>query len=164
MFENYIYAEGREKYVKAPKFKGCLFCGIAKNDPKIPKKVLFKDKNFMVIMNLFPYNAGHIQIIPIRHVTDLDQLNKEEYARLFDLVRKSVRLLKKVIKPAGFNVGINMGGDVAGGSILHLHVHIVPRFPRDMGFIETTSSTKVIPGTIDGVFKKLKKHAKILEK
>ncbi len=163
VFKNYIYARGREKWIKGKKPDGCVFCNIARDDPKTEKKVLYKDDDFMVIMNLFPYNAGHLQVVPVKHVVFLEDLKKKEYIRFFELAGKSVELLKKVYSPPGFNIGINMGGDVAGASVLHLHAHIVPRYPRDAGFVETTSDTKVIPETVEDSFKKLKKHSKMLK-
>ncbi|MBN2042789.1 MAG: HIT domain-containing protein [Candidatus Aenigmarchaeota archaeon] len=163
MFKNYLWAKSRSKWVKH-KVEGCIFCGIAKRDPKIFTKLLYMGKDFMVIMNIFPYNTGHLQVIPKRHVETLEELNENEFRGLFEMTKKVIRLIDKALKPAGYNIGINMGGDIAGGSIRHLHVQIVPRYPRDAGFMETTAETKVMPETLDETFGKLKKHVKMLEK
>ena len=167
MYRHYLWATERLKYVKDKKgqqdYDGCILCGIAKDKPRVIKKILYKDKLMMVIMNVFPYNVGHIQVVPIRHVENLEDLTEEEYTKMFELVRKSIVMLKKAFSPKGFNIGLNIGGDVAGGSILHLHVQIVPRYERDLGFLEVTADTKVMPMTVDQAFEELKKHVKVLE-
>ena len=165
MYLNYLWATSRMKWVKKPgkKIKGCLFCGIAKNDPNIPKKVLYKDKDVMVIMNIFPYNVGHLEVVSVRHVIWLEELSKEEFDKFFEMIKKTILLLKKTLNPKGFNVGLNLGGNISGGSILHLHVQIVPRYERDLGFMEVTAETKVMPESLDQTYKKLMKNVKILK-
>ena len=166
MYLHYIWATNRMKYIKGKKklqpYRGCILCGVAKNKPGVIKKVLYKDKLMMVIMNVFPYNVGHVQVVPVRHVENLEDLTDEEYVRFFELIRKSVIMIKKAFSPLGFNIGLNIGGDISGGSILHLHAQIVPRYKRDLGFLEVTADTKVMPMTVEQAFRELKKHAKIL--
>ncbi len=165
MYEHYLWAASRSKYVrKDHKKTKCIFCGIAKNDPKIPKKVLYKDKEMMVIMNMFPYNVGHLEIVPVRHVVNLEDLSEKEFMKFWDMVKKSIVLLRKALNPRGFNIGVNLGGDVAGASIEHLHAHVVPRYQRDLGFMETTASTKVMPESIEDTSKILMKYIDILKK
>jgi ATP adenylyltransferase len=145
------------------KSKGCLFCRIVKDDPKTPKKVLHGSKDVMVVMNIFPYNTGHLQVFPVRHVKDFEKLSEKEITSLFAMVQKCVKLLNKTLKPLGFNIGLNIGGEVSGASVDHIHVHIVPRFRNDFGFIEIIGETKVLPETLDQTFNKLKKEVKMLE-
>lgn len=167
MYSHYLWATHRMGYIKDKKslqpYKGCILCGIARDKPGVIKKVLYRGRLMMVIMNVFPYNVGHLQVVPLRHVEEFEDLTPEESERLWSLVRKSVLLLKKALKPKGFNIGFNLGGDIAGGSILHLHCQIVPRYARDLGFMEATASTKVMPQTVDQTFKELKKHADVLK-
>jgi diadenosine tetraphosphate (Ap4A) HIT family hydrolase len=166
MYENYLWATSRGKWVKKPhhgKGEKCVFCGIASNDPSIPKKVIYKDKDMMVVMNLFPYNRGHLQVVPIRHVVWPEELTDEEYAKFFKMIRKTIALITKTLDPKAFNIGMNIGGDLAGGSILHLHAQIVPRFVRDLGFMEVTIGTKVITESIEQTFRKLMKNVDILK-
>lgn len=161
MHKYHLFSPSRTKWVgKAT--KGCLFCGIIKNDPKIPKKVLYRGKDVVVVMNIYPYNTGHLQVFPVRHVEDFEKLTDKEIASLFGMVKKCVKLLKKVLKPKGFNIGINIGG-VSGASVDHLHVHIVPRFRTDFGFMEVIAETKVMTETVDRTFKKLKKEVGTLK-
>jgi len=165
MYRNYLWATSRMSYVKKKhaKIEGCLFCNIARDDPKTPKKVLWKDRDMMVIMNIFPYNTGHLEVVPVKHVVWPEELSGQEYGKMWEMVRRSILLLKKALNAPAFNVGINMGGELAGGSIMHLHVQIVPRFVRDSGFMEVTASTKVMPQSLDDTYKALKKNVSVLK-
>jgi diadenosine tetraphosphate (Ap4A) HIT family hydrolase len=116
----------------------------------------------MVIMNIFPYNTGHLQVIPVKHATALEELDDKTVSELFVLVKKCLKLLKKVLGPEGFNIGINQGENVAGASIPHLHIHIVPRYRNDFGFMEIIAKTKVLPESVDETYEKLLKNVKIL--
>lgn len=139
---------------------GCTLCKIAKGESI--SKVLFKNKNIIVIMNIFPYNTGHLQVMPIRHVSTLDELSDDEIFELFRMVKRCVRLISKVLKPEGFNIGMNIG-EFSGASIAdHLHIHIVPRYKTDFGFMEILAETKVMPEKLEETYKRLMKHAKIL--
>jgi len=163
MITHYLLAENRIKWVTKKESNRCIFCEIAKGNKKIPQKVLYKDRDVMVIMNIYPYNTGHLQVLPTRHVKTLEELSDEEYTKLFEFVKKSVIVLRKALKPVGFNIGINIGKNVAGASIEHLHVHIVPRYKRDFGFMEIISSTKVLPESIDNTYKRLLKYKKLFK-
>ena len=163
MYVHYLWATSRSKWAKKPKKpKGCLFCGIARGDPKIYAKVLHKDKSVMVIMNIFPYNTGHLEVVPIRHVKDIEELSEEEFIKFFEMIKKSVILLKKAVKPDGLNIGFNLGA-LSGASIPHLHAQIVPRYKRDLGFMEVTTETKVMPESLEQTYKRLVKFKNILK-
>jgi diadenosine tetraphosphate (Ap4A) HIT family hydrolase len=166
MYDSYIWASGRHSYIKdhsLQPYKGCLLCGVALNKKGVIKKVIYKDKLAMVIMNVFPYNPGHVQVVPIRHVESLEELTKKEHDHLFEMVKRTVVLLKKTFEPQGINIGMNIGGDAAGASIMHIHVQIVPRYKRDTGFMESTASTKVMTMTVEQAFKKLKANSAVLK-
>jgi ATP adenylyltransferase len=164
MYCDYLWSPKRMKWVKGKNpYKGCVFCGIAKNDPRVPKKVVFKDENLMVIMNIFPYNVGHLQVVPLRHVNWPNELNGEEFQHFNEMFKKTIELLKKSLNPIGFNVGMNLGGH-SGQSISHLHLQIVPRYAKEVGFMESILGTKVMPETLDQTYKKIMKHADILKK
>ena len=164
MYLEYLWATSREKWVKKPHHKKdkCIFCAIARGDNSVPAKIVHKDKEMMVIMNIFPYNPGHLEVVPIRHVYEPSQLTKAEFDRFYSLGNKTVELLKKALNPQGFNMGINIG-EMAGASIEHLHMQIVPRFKREVGFMEITAQTRVMPMGLNEVHKILKKHSDILK-
>ena len=162
MYLNWLWTN-RLKWIKHKhKSKSCLFCRIAKNDKKIKAYVLFNDGKTVVMLNLFPYNTGHLLIFPVRHVKSLQRLTEKELMELFLRVKNSIKLLKKALNPVGFNVGINIG-EIASASVEHLHVHVVPRFRRDLGFMELTAETKVMPEPVEKTYKKLKKYCKLLK-
>jgi diadenosine tetraphosphate (Ap4A) HIT family hydrolase len=163
MIRNVIFSSDRMGWVGREHPKGCVFCGIVKEDKRVPRMVLYRGEKFIVVMNIFPYNTGHLQVLPVRHIIGLEDLTDDEVSEMFILVKRSMKLLKKVLKPKGFNVGINQGAEVSGASIEHLHVHIVPRFSNDFGFIDIIGKTKVLPQSLDDTFKLLKKHARILK-
>ena len=162
MYLNWLWTNRMKWIKKKHKPKGCIFCRIAKGDKKVKAYVLHRDKNTVVIMNLYPYNTGHLLVFPARHVKSIEELKEIEIKELFSKVSRSVELLKKALNPIGFNIGINIG-EIASASIEHLHVHIVPRFKRDTGFMEITASTKVMPESVEKTFKRLKKYVKILK-
>lgn len=162
MFSSWLYAPDRLKWVKGEKPKGCVFCKIGADASPARHFILKKTKGFFVVMNIYPYNTGHLQVIPLRHVTTIEELTDEETKEMFVLVKKSVKLLKKVLDPIGFNIGLNQGGTASGASIEHLHVHVVPRFRTDFGFIDVIGGTKVLPEEVGKTFRKLKKEVKIL--
>ncbi len=164
MYSDYLWSPGRMAWVKDKKpYKGCVFCGIAKDDPRVPKKVLYRDKLVMVIMNVFPYNVGHLQVVPIRHVEWPEQLTEEEFAHFNNMIKKTMILIKKAMEPVGLNAGINLGAS-SGQSISHLHFQIVPRYKKETGFMESIMGIKVMPETLDQTYKKLMKHVNILKK
>jgi ATP adenylyltransferase len=97
------------------------------------------------VLNLHPYNPGHLMVLPYRHVADLDALTDEESAELMAMTQQAIRTIRAVSAPQAFNVGLNLGG-VAGGSLAdHLHQHVVPRWRGDANFITVTGETKVLP-------------------
>lgn len=163
MVDNWLYAPERMKWVTRPRTetRKCVFCRIAKG--KHDDIILHRTRSFLVIMNLYPYNTGHIQILPVKHVTGIDELTDKQLAEMSILVKRCVKLLKKVLSPLGFNIGINQGGEVSGASIEHLHLHIVPRFRNDFGFFEMLSHSKALPERVEDTYKRLKKEVKILE-
>jgi ATP adenylyltransferase len=146
------------KWIKRRKIKGCLFCNIVN---KKEESLILKEGEVFVVMNKFPYNTGHLLIFPKRHVENIEDLRKEETEKIFATVQKSIKLLKRALKPIGFNVGINIGR-VASASVDHLHIHVVPRFGADAGFMEVFDSTKVMPEPLEETFNRLKKFSSLL--
>src|SRR6185436_9165933 len=111
----------------------------------------------------FPYNPGHLLAVPFRDVADLDELTPAERADLFEEVTFGKRLLTAALKPEGFNIGFNLGAAVAGGSIPHLHGHIVPRWNGDNNFMPVIGSTRILPQSLDGTWQRLNAAIAVLE-
>ena len=109
------------------------------------------------MLNLFPYNNGHILVSPVKHIIDLNKLNQAEMIDLMNLVRLNVRLLGKVLKPQGYNIGFNQGEISGAGIADHLHIHIVPRWKGDSNFMPVIAQTKIISESLTSLYGSLKK-------
>ena len=153
-----LWAPWRVKYVTKiiTKIKGCLFCRILQEKNKDKKNYVFvRTKHSFAVLNIYPYNNGHTLIVPNRHVKDLAQLTNEEREDLLNVLIYCQRLLDKVLTPAGYNVGINLGKVSGAGIPGHLHIHLVPRWRGDVNFMPVTGYTKVISQSLRTLFDKL---------
>ena len=112
----------------------------------------------MVMMNKFPYINGHLLVAPVRHISGLDQLSKSEMAELLATVDRSVQILKQVMKPDGFNVGLNLGKVAGAGVEEHLHFHVVPRWFGDTNALTVFADVRVIPEHIKATYDNLKPY------
>lgn len=144
-YEYYLWSPKREEYEAAeiPEDISCIFCAQAEGDERVTKMEVFEDDFLMVELNIFPYNTGHLLVVPKRHVNSLGELEDWERDRLFAMVQKVEEMQREVVDPAGIDVGINLG-EAAGESIEHLHVQLVPIYEKDRGFMETSLDTKVM--------------------
>ena len=150
----YLWSPWRMDYILSRKQKGCFFCKKPKEKKDRKNLILFRSRYAFVMMNRFPYNNGHLLIVPKRHSFDLDQLHHEELEDLFFLLKTSTRVLKKTLKPHGFNIGINLGV-VGGAGEKHIHFHIVPRWTGDTNFMPVLGETKIIPEYLENTYHKL---------
>jgi len=154
----YLYAPWRDEYIKDAKPKGCVFCHIARNCDEDEKHgVLFRAKNYFIVMNKYPYTPGHFMVIPNAHIQNLDAVAPHLWLQMSDAVKKSADLLKETFHPAGINLGMNIGDAAGAGIAEHLHYHIVPRWAKDTNFITTIADTRVYSTDFESVYKKLKK-------
>jgi len=149
-----LWAPWRIKYILGKKEK-CIFCDKVKNNNDRENYLLLRGKNGFVMLNTFPYNNGHLMVAPYKHVPDFAGLEENELGELMGLVKKSTQILKKALKPEGFNIGINVGKVAGAGVEGHIHIHIVPRWEGDSSFISTVGDTKIIPESLDDTYKKL---------
>lgn len=146
----------RLKYVrKLLKVDGCVFCNSLKAGVKVRSLLLFKSKYAAVVMNKYPYNPGHLLIIPTRHIGEFEQLKAKELFELNELIQRSIKVLKEAYDPAGFNVGLNLGAAAGAGIPEHLHYHLVPRWKGDTNFFPLISETKVIVESLEQTFERL---------
>lgn len=136
--------------------KGCVFCRIFKEKKDKQNFIFLRRRYSYAVLNIYPYNNGHILIVSNRHVNDLDKLTKQEREDMLDLLQEAKALLTKVIKPAGFNVGINLGRLAGAGFPGHLHIHLVPRWRGDVNFMPVVGNTKVISQSLKSLYDKLK--------
>ena len=150
----YIYCAAGQDSTKR---RHCLFCNLlkTKDDPK--HLILHRGRRAFVVMNRFPYNNGHVMVAPSRHVATIEKLTAEEGAELFRLVQKSLAVLRRQLKPQGFNVGANLGRVAGAGVAGHVHIHIVPRWLGDVNFMPLLSETKVISEHLTETYDRLRK-------
>ncbi|MDD4900009.1 MAG: HIT domain-containing protein [Candidatus Omnitrophica bacterium] len=152
-----LWAPWRMKYIGAKKLKRCLFCQAGKTDADF---LVFKSKYSLCILNIFPYNNGHLMVAPRKHARDLSTLTDAEALDLFHSVNKAQRLLQKTLKPQGFNIGVNISAAGGAGITGHLHIHIVPRWCGDANFMPILANTKVISQSLHELHRLLKKVLK----
>ncbi|MHA1275805.1 MAG: HIT family protein [Candidatus Helarchaeota archaeon] len=156
----HIWAPWRGIYVsQTKKESGCLFCKVAKENKDKENLVLARKKRCFIMLNLFPYNNGHLMISPYTHVANLESLDKEDRNDLFETVANACKNIKNEMKAEGFNVGINIGAVAGAGIAEHLHVHIVPRWAGDTNFMPVVGGTKVISEAITLTYEKLRKYS-----
>lgn len=152
----------RMKYVrKLIKPEGCVFCNAAK-EVSVDTLCAYQTKHSMVVLNKFPYNSGHLLVLPKRHCGDVLHLKDEEYADLQNTVRLVMKALMEIYEPGGINVGLNHGAVAGAGIPEHLHYHVIPRWAGDLNFFPLIAETKVLVESLEqtydrvlGYFKKI---------
>ncbi len=161
MKEKIIWAPWRIGYIAGKKEKGCLFCRVKRERKDKENYILFRGKHCFIILNTFPYNNGHLMIAPFRHIKEPSQLKEEETIELWRLVNLSIKLLKDILKPEGFNMGLNLGKIAGAGYPGHLHLHLVPRWRGDTNFMPIVAKTKVISQSLNKLYEELKKSLRM---
>lgn len=152
----YLWAPWRIEYIQRATESGCILCQKPKESNDDANFILYRGQYNFIILNAFPYNPGHLMVAPYRHIAHLEDLTDAEAKELFDIIKKGLGILKEVMKPTGFNIGLNLGKVAGAGIAEHLHMHIVPRWQGDTNFIPVLSDTKVIPVALSGTYKKLR--------
>ena len=146
MFERYLFPPDKKDYIARKKQglidKECILCKIAEKNTDFNKLEIIRSDFNIVTVNLYPYNPGHIMIFPVRHIVGFDEMSKDEFIDLQNITNKSIKILKKIYNPGGFNIGYNIG-KAAGASIAHIHQHIVPRYEHELGFVDIFSGSKI---------------------
>lgn len=153
-----LHAPWRIEYILAPKAPQAesLFSRIAQSSDDEANYVIARDRTCFALLNTYPYTGGHLMVVPYKQVQDLDGLTDEEMADLLKLTRRCQHALTRVMKPHGFNVGINMGKVAGAGILEHLHVHIVPRWEGDTNFMPVLASTTVVPQALKEIAAQLR--------
>ena len=151
-----LWAPWRLAYVTAAQVPAtdCIFC-----DPSAGHDVdlvVLRGRHAYVILNLYPYNNGHLMVVPIRHLAALESLTPDEQVELMRLARLSEMALNEAYRPQGINVGINLGKAAGAGIENHLHVHLVPRWSGDTNFMTAVGQTRVLPEDLDATATRLR--------
>jgi ATP adenylyltransferase len=143
-----LFSPWRSQYISSfadkEKRDGCVFCGAYYGSSDEDSLVVYRGQQAIVLMNLFPYNSGHLMVIPVRHTADFQSLTKTEMMETMELLSLSERALKELSSPQGFNIGMNLGRAAGAGIDSHLHWHIVPRWNGDTNFMPVLAEVKIV--------------------
>ena len=150
-----LWAPWRSKYLYMRKHKKCIFCG-KKNARSGSGYVIDKSAHSFSMLNLYPYNNGHVMVAPYRHVKSLELLTRQELVDLMQLVNSTKMKIEKRLKPHGFNIGFNVGKVGGAGFAGHIHVHVVPRWIGDTNFMPVTGNAKIMSESLDAMCKILR--------
>jgi len=153
-----LHAPWRIEYILAPKpeLKPGLFTRIAQSSDDEANYVVARDRTCFALLNAYPYVGGHLMTVPYKEVADLNGLTDEELADLWKLTRRCVNALTSLMKPDGFNIGINLGKVAGAGIAEHLHIHVVPRWNGDTNFMPIIAGTTVLPQALGELAAKLR--------
>ncbi len=144
------------KYLESEKPEGCVFCGKIAADEDKENHILCRGPKCCLMLNLYPYNTGHLMVIPYEHVASLEELSDETLTEIMLTVKKSLAVLRQAMAPHGFNIGINVGRAAGAGIDEHIHVHIVPRWEGDTNCMTIFADTRLVPELLDDTYDRLK--------
>jgi len=150
-----LWAPWRMAYITGVKPQGCIFCEKAREEDDAKHFVLFRAKLAFVLLNIYPYNNGHLMIAPYRHLDGLEKLDGDELLEMMSLAQRAIVILMEGLKAEGFNLGINQGRVAGAGIEEHIHLHVVPRWGGDTNFMPVLADTKVMPEHLEVTYAKL---------
>ena len=151
-----LWAPWRMDYILSDKkSEGCIFCELPKQNNDRENLILYRSSHTFIIMNRYPYNNGHIMVVPYLHSPSLDGLNDEPLLDLMKVTRHAGSSVKKAVMPEGFNIGINLGKVAGAGMETHIHLHMVPRWAGDTSFMTVFDDVRVIPEHVLSTYDKL---------
>lgn len=154
-----LWAPWRMEFIAGAKPEGCIFCAFPKekgDEADRQNLIVARSRSSFVILNRFPYNSGHLMVIPLRHTADFTSLTAEESADLHPLLQLAVSALGEAYRPDGFNIGMNLGRSAGAGIEDHLHYHAVPRWAGDTNFMPVVGATKVLVEHLQDSYEKLR--------
>ncbi len=153
-----LWTPWRMQYIKSTLEKSgkCIFCELPKKDDE-EALIVYRGKYNYIVLNAFPYNSGHVMIVPYRHVSSIEDMSDEELSETMKLLRMTLKVLREEYKPEGFNVGWNIGRAAGAGIPGHVHVHVVPRWAGDANFMTVTAGVKVLPEALNDTWKRLRR-------
>ncbi len=154
---DHLYTPWRMSYLQSsqPKIEGCVFCHKVTADDEA-EHVVARSAHVFVTLNLYPYNNGHLMIVPYAHIPSMEQMPPEALTDLMLTTNKTLAALRKVYNPQAFNIGANLGAAAGAGIAEHFHLHIVPRWGGDTNFMSITADTRVIPDILSETWRKLR--------
>jgi len=153
-----LWAPWRMEYIEnVNDDNGCIFCIKPREDNDKKNLIVFRGKTCFVIMNRYPYNNGHLLVVPYKHISSIKELDDEEKLELFQVIDRCCQVLSDLMNPQGFNIGMNLGRPAGAGIADHVHFHIVPRWNGDTNFMPIIGNTKIISEGLEKTWEKLHK-------
>jgi len=144
------------KYIEQQeKEEGCIFCNAQAKEDGVKNLIAFRGDLAYAILNRYPYTSGHLMVVPFMHESNLDDLNSQTRAEMFELASQCTTALRSIYKPDGFNVGMNIGTAAGAGVPGHVHLHIVPRWNGDTNFMSTLGEVRVLPESLEDTYKRV---------
>lgn len=153
-----LWAPWRIQYILSDKDETCIFCDKPRQSDDAANLILWRGGAGFVVMNRYPYNNGHLMIVPYAHVPSLTDLDAAQRAELFGLTTACEAILRQTLRPDGFNVGLNLGAAAGAGFAEHLHIHMVPRWTGDTNFMPVLGDVRVIPEHLARTYETLAPH------
>lgn len=147
-----VWAPWRMTYILAEKPTGCIFCTKPREQCDAENLIVWRGYTAFVMMNRYPYNNGHLMVVPQAHAASLTELEPAQRAELGELTMLCEQVLRQAMRPDGFNIGLNLGSAAGAGIAEHLHVHVVPRWDGDTNFMTVVSELRVIPQHLDQTY------------
>lgn len=145
----HLWSPWRMKYILSKKEEaGCVFCNVQQMPDNEENLIVHRGENAYVIMNRFPYTSGHVLVLPYVHENNLEVLPEATRAEMMELATQTMRVLRKIFHPQGFNFGANIGAAAGAGIAPHVHLHIVPRWNGDTNFMSSLGDTRVVPESL----------------
>ena len=157
-------AKTRDEWVRILKEEGCIFCDFPTQNKDAEHLIVYRSENCFVILNKFPYNNGHLMVVPFKHTWDVINLSDAEMLDLQQTINKSVQVLRNVMSPHAMNIGMNLGRTAGAGIDEHIHYHIVPRWDGDTNFMPIIAGTKVVSESLQASYQKISAEFKKLFK
>ncbi len=153
---NRLWAPWRIKFIlEHLKSVNCVFCDIPKENKDAENYILHRSNHCFTILNKYPYNSGHLMVIPYQHTNDLTALSDEAMLDMQVCLKRAVQAMKTKLNPQGFNIGMNLGAAGGAGIADHLHYHVVPRWNGDTNFMPVFGETKILPETLEETHQRL---------
>jgi ATP adenylyltransferase len=156
-----LWSPWRMEYIQSAREEddtGCVFCALLDTASSDDGRVLARDDLAFVALAKYPYNPGHLLVLPVRHTDDLEHVLPDESAAIMRMLTRSLQALRETSSPDGFNIGLNLGRVAGAGLPEHLHWHVVPRWGGDTNFMPVIGQTRVLPELLEGTYSKLRPH------
>jgi ATP adenylyltransferase len=151
----HIWAPWRMKYIQTHD-DGCVFCKVQEQPDNPENLIVHRGKRAFIILNRFPYTSGHVMVVADAHQPSLEDLDAATRAEMMELATQCIRVLRKVYKPQGFNVGANIGEAAGAGVAGHVHLHVVPRWGGDANFMSTVAETRTLPEALEETYRRVR--------